>query len=64
MLLFPFSPDRLFFPWRPIPVSPLGIVRFFYRAGEILEPERPFCAGSILLRRVRIPVAKGAHRGA
>src|ERR1019366_3863980 len=29
MLLFPFSEDRLFFPWRPIHVSPLGVLRFF-----------------------------------
>ena len=34
MLLFPVSEARLFFPWRPIRVSPLGIVRFF-------EPGRP-----------------------
>ena len=28
MLLFPVSEARLFFPWRPIRVSPLGIARF------------------------------------
>ena len=43
MLLFPFSEDRLFFPWRPIHVSPLGILRFFSRAGYILRSEMPFC---------------------
>jgi inner membrane protein len=36
MLLFPFSQERLFFPWRPIHVSPLSIARFFDRAGDIL----------------------------
>jgi inner membrane protein len=47
MLLFPFSTDRLFFPWRPIRVSPLGIVRFFDRAGEILASEAPFDAAAV-----------------
>jgi inner membrane protein len=47
MLLFPFSTKRLFFPWRPIRVSPLSIARFFDRAGEILRSELPFCAAAI-----------------
>jgi inner membrane protein len=49
MLLFPFSTERLFFPWRPIRVSPLSIARFFDRAGEILRSELPFCAAAIAL---------------
>ena len=49
MLLFPFTTERLFFPWRPIRVSPLGIVRFFDRAGEILLSELPFCAAALAL---------------
>jgi inner membrane protein len=49
MLCFPFSTARLFFPWRPIRVSPLSIARFFDRAGEILWSELPFCAAAILL---------------
>jgi inner membrane protein len=49
MLLFPFSEDRLFFPWRPIRVSPLGIVRFFDRAGEILVSEAPFNAAALAI---------------
>jgi inner membrane protein len=59
MLLFPFSEERLFFPWRPIRVSPLGIVRFFDRAGEILQSEAPFDALALLagtaLRRFTRP---------
>jgi inner membrane protein len=47
MLLFPFSQDRLFFPWRPIHVSPLSIARFFDRAGEILWSELPFCLAAV-----------------
>jgi inner membrane protein len=47
MLLFPFSSERLFFPWRPIRVSPLSIARFFDRAGEILWSEWPFCAAAV-----------------
>lgn len=43
MLLFPFSRARLFFPWRPIHVSPLDISRFFSSAGYILWSELPFC---------------------
>jgi inner membrane protein len=49
MLLFPFSSERLFFPWRPIRVSPLSIARFFDRAGEILWSELPFCAVAVLV---------------
>src|SRR5262245_41669300 len=48
-LLFPFSTERLFFPWRPIHVSPLGIMRFFDRAGEILASEAPFDAAALLI---------------
>jgi inner membrane protein len=47
MLLFPFSEERLFFPWTPIHVSPLGILEFFDRAGYILRSEAPFCAAGI-----------------
>jgi inner membrane protein len=49
MLLFPFSDQRLFFGWRPIRVSPLGIARFFSRAGEILTSEAPFCAVAVAI---------------
>jgi len=49
MLLYPFSEERLFFPWRPIRVSPLGVARFFDRAGGILESEAPFDAIAVLL---------------
>ena len=49
MLLFPFSTDRFFFPWRPIHVSPLGIMRFFSRAGYILRSEMPFCIAAVAI---------------
>jgi inner membrane protein len=49
MLLFPFSTERLFFPWRPIRVSPLTIGRFFGCAGEILWSELPFCAAALAI---------------
>jgi inner membrane protein len=49
MLLFPFSTDRFFFPWRPIHVSPLGIMRFFGRAGYILRSEMPFCIAAVAI---------------
>jgi inner membrane protein len=49
MLWFPFSTERIFFPWRPIRVSPLSISRFFDRAGEILWSELPFCAAATLV---------------
>lgn len=56
MLLFPISAERLFFPWRPIRVSPLSVMRFFDRAGEILWSELPFCAAAVavgaLVRKV------------
>ena len=57
MLFFPFSDERLFFPWRPIRVSPLSIMRFFPRAAEILKSEAPFDAAAlvagILFHRLR-----------
>lgn len=49
MLLFPFSAARLFFPWRPIHVSPLGILAFFRHPGHILASELPFCLAAILI---------------
>ncbi len=49
MLLFPFSQARLFFPWRPIHVSPLDISTFFDRAGYILGSEWPFCVAAIAI---------------
>jgi inner membrane protein len=49
MLLFPFSERRLFFPWRPIHVSPIEISRFFGRAGYILRSELPFCAAALTI---------------
>jgi inner membrane protein len=49
MLLFPFSDDRLFFPWRPIHVSPLGVLRFFHRASYILRSEMPFCLAAVAI---------------
>jgi inner membrane protein len=49
MLLFPFSEDRWFFPWRPIHVSPLSIPRFFSRAGYILRSEMPFCMAAVAI---------------
>ncbi len=42
-LLWPFSNERLFFPWRPIPVSPLSVEAFFTARGlRILRYEMPF----------------------
>jgi inner membrane protein len=49
MLLFPVSRERLFFPWRPIRVSPLSIARFFERAGAILWSELPFDAAAVAI---------------
>lgn len=46
MLLFPFSDERLFFPWHPIHVSPLDVSRFFAVAGYVLGSELPFCAAA------------------
>ncbi len=39
-LLWPFSSERFFFPWRPIEVSPLSIRHFFTQAGwEVVQSE-------------------------
>ena len=49
MLLYPITEQRLFFPWRPIHVSPLSVARFFSRAGYILKSELPFIGGALVL---------------
>jgi inner membrane protein len=49
MLLYPLTAHRYFFPWRPMHVSPLGIVQFFGRAGYILKSEAPFCAAALVI---------------
>jgi inner membrane protein len=49
MVLFPFSPERLFFSWRPIHVSPLNVLRFFSEAGYILKSELPFCLAAVAI---------------
>jgi inner membrane protein len=49
LLLYPVSSQRLFFPWRPIRVSPLSVMQFFTRAGTILRSELPFCAAALVI---------------
>lgn len=61
LLLFPFSRRRLFFPWHPIHVSPLGITRFFSHAGYILRSEMPFCAAALAIGTMGLWMA---HAGA
>src|SRR5260370_23160296 len=63
MLLFPFSEERMFFPWRPIHASPPDISRFLARAGYILGSHSPFClaaiaigASALLVRRRHRPI--------
>uniref|UniRef100_Q01PN8 Membrane-bound metal-dependent hydrolase n=1 Tax=Solibacter usitatus (strain Ellin6076) TaxID=234267 RepID=Q01PN8_SOLUE len=64
MLLFPVTTERLFFPWRPIRVSPLSVARFFDRAGEILWSELPFCAAAVALGlAARSLLARSLRRG-
>ena len=37
--LIPFSPERTFFPWRPISVSPIGLGFFSARGAEVFASE-------------------------
>ena len=62
MLLFPLSTQRYFFPWRPIHVSPLGVLRFFDRAGPILRSELPFCLGAIAIGLAGLWIRRHGHR--
>jgi len=55
-LFWPLDGTRLFLPWRPIPVSPIGIGRFFGAWGlRVLRVELAFAlplfAGAIVLRK-------------
>jgi inner membrane protein len=60
MLLYLFSEARLFFPWRPIRVSPLGITGFYERAPEILRSEALFdCAAILAGLGLRLVTAAG-----
>lgn len=61
MLLFPISETRLFFPWRPIHVSPLSILAFFHRAGYILRSEAPFCLAALGIGVVGLKNGHRAH---
>jgi inner membrane protein len=70
-LFWPLSPARLFFPWRPIPVSPLSIARFFSDWGlRVLSVELAFALPALALaiavrwRRSRAAPSVGAQRGA
>ncbi len=54
-LFWPLDGTRRFLPWRPIPVSPIGIARFFGAWGvRVLRVELAFAlplfAGALLLR--------------
>jgi inner membrane protein len=59
LLFWPLSEVRYFMPWRPIEVSPLGVVRFFSERGlEVLKSEMvwvwaPAVVVYMLLRAVR-----------
>jgi len=43
-LLWPFSAERFFFPWRPIPVSPIGVGFFSLRGIRVALAELQFFA--------------------
>ena len=61
MLLWPFSAEPHFFPWRPIPVSPIGrgffsdygLQVFLYEVTRIWLPCAALIAASLLAHRVR-----------
>jgi inner membrane protein len=54
-LLWPFSNERLFAPWRPIPVAPIGLgflsTRGLYCAAVELALFAPFVLLSLVVRR-------------
>ncbi|HUI53467.1 MAG TPA: metal-dependent hydrolase [Bryobacteraceae bacterium] len=62
MLLFPLTTQRYFFPWRPIHVSPLGVWRFFDRAGPILRSELPFCLAAAVIGAAGLWVRRQGHQ--
>jgi inner membrane protein len=56
-LWWPFKLDRIFFPWRPVQVSPLGAAEFFTEWGiEVLKSEAVYiglpCLLVLLVRRL------------
>jgi inner membrane protein len=66
----PFSNERFFLPWRPIPASPIGVVGFFSLSGlHVLASELLFlwlpyllvAAGATMARRLRrTPSGRGS----
>jgi inner membrane protein len=62
MLLYPFSEERLFLPWRPIEVAPLAVSRFPRAASRVLSSELPFCLGALLLAVLGHMLVTGAVR--
>lgn len=54
-LLWPFTNERFFAPWRPIPVAPIGLgflsARGLYCAAVELALFAPFVAAALVIRR-------------
>ena len=66
-LLWPFSNERYFASWRPIPVAPLGARLLAQRGLELMLHEfllflPLFVAGILLLRGSRFRVSNRGHR--
>lgn len=59
-MLFPFSSARIFFPWRPLPVSPLGVGMFSHRGAWVMLLEAvvfaPFWLFGVWPSKRRVPV--------
>ncbi|MDX1648275.1 MAG: metal-dependent hydrolase [Myxococcota bacterium] len=65
-LLIPFDARRFFWPWRPIPTSPIGLEDFLrgdalgILAFEAVALVTPAALGAALLRRLRAPSPRRA----
>jgi inner membrane protein len=59
MLLLPFSTARMFFPWRPLHLAPLGAALFWHNSQMVRRSEIPFCAAAAAIGITSLAIIRG-----
>jgi inner membrane protein len=64
MLLLPFSTARVFFPWRPLHLDPVGALLFRHNPEVIRKSEIPFCVAAAAMGIASLLVVHWRRRAA